>query len=235
MLKCKVDLLDFEKVIAYEFKDKKLLAQALCHSSYANENRKIDFENNERLEFLGDAVLELVISDYIFKNYTSMPEGELTKFRASIVCEATLAKQATKLKIGEYIMLGKGEKSMGGNKRDSVLADTFEALIGAIYLDNGIECVKKYILDIMSSTILKLQTSFKTMDYKTYLQEIIQKHNRETVKYEIIKEQGPDHSKEFVAVAIHNGKNLGKGCGKTKKEAEQNAALDALNKYTPHL
>jgi len=230
MLQCETDLSEFEKIINYKFKNKKLLAQALCHSSYANENRKIDFDNNERLEFLGDAVLELIISDYIFRNYTSMPEGELTKFRASIVCESTLAKHALKLKIGEYIMLGKGEKCAGGNNKESILADAFEAIIGAIYLDSDTERVKKYILDNMKPTILRLKESFKTMDYKTHLQEVIQKHDRETVKYEIIKEEGPDHNKEFVAVVSHNGKNLGKGSGKTKKEAEQNAALDALNR-----
>lgn len=224
------NLLEFEKIISYEFKNKNLLTQALCHSSYANENRKTNIKNNERLEFLGDAILELVISDYIFNSYPEMPEGELTKFRASIVCETTLAKEAISLKIGDYIMLGKGEKSTGGSTRESILADAFEALIGAIYLDNGIDCVKQYILKIMKPVIFKLQESFKTMDYKTYLQEIIQKKDKETVKYEIIKEQGPDHSKEFIAVATHNGKNLGKGLGKTKKEAEQNAALDALNK-----
>lgn len=223
------DLSEFEKIIDYKFKNKKLLEQALSHSSYINEARRNHIENNERLEFLGDAVLELVISEYIYIKYTNMPEGELTKFRASIVCEPTLAQQAKKLKIGKYIMLGKGEKTTGGDGRDSILADAFEAVIGAVYLDGGIESAKKYILAIMNPIISSLQQSFKTMDYKTYLQEIVQKTSKETVRYEIIDEIGPDHSKEFIAVAIHGNEKLGQGKGRTKKEAEQNAAMDALN------
>lgn len=229
MLKNKYNISEFENIIKYKFKDKSLLVEALCHSSYANEHRNLNLESNERLEFLGDAVLELVVSDFIYKNYNKMPEGELTKFRASIVCEATLAKEARQLKIGEYIIFGKGEKVTGGKMRDSILADAFEAVIGAVYLDSNIETVEKYIMTIIEPVIASLQKSFKTMDYKTYLQEIIQKNSRETVGYQIVDELGPDHSKEFTAVAIHNSKQLGKGRGKTKKEAEQNAAFNALN------
>lgn len=220
---------EFEKIIKYEFKDKSLLEKALCHSSYANEHRNLNLESNERLEFLGDAVLELVISNFIYKRYNKMPEGELTKFRATIVCESTLAKEARQLKIGDYIVFGKGEKLTGGKMRESILADAFEAIIGAVYLDSNIEIVRKYIMTIMEPVIYSLQKSFGTMDYKTYLQEIIQKNSKETVRYQIVNELGPDHSKEFTAIAIHNGKQLGKGNGKTKKEAEQNAAFNALN------
>ncbi len=224
------NLIEFEKIINYNFKNKTLLSQALSHSSYANENYKKEIESNERLEFLGDAVLELVISDFIYNEYIEMTEGELTKLRASIVCEPTLAQKAKELKISDYIMLSKGEKSSGGNMRDSLLADTFEAIIGAVYLDSSIETVKEYIINIMKPVILELQNSFRTMDYKTYLQELVQKNSRETVKYKIVDEIGPDHSKQFVAEAIHRNIRMGKGSGKTKKEAEQNAALDALNK-----
>lgn len=224
------DIHDFEKSINYKFKNIELLSGAFCHSSYVNENLKSNRESNERLEFLGDAVLELVISDHIFKEYSNLPEGELTKFRASIVCEATLAAKARQLKIGNYLMLGKGERTTGGNERDSILADTFEAVLGAIYLDSGFDIAKQHILEIMLPSIKELEHNFKMMDYKTYLQEYMQKISKETVKYNIIKEYGPAHDKNFLAEAVHSGKKLGEGIGKTKKEAEQNAALDSLNK-----
>lgn len=225
-----MDIMEFEKIIKYEFKDKNLLKKAFSHSSYANEKHKLGIESNERLEFLGDAVLEVVISEYIYKDFPKMPEGELTKFRASIVCEATLADRAKLLNIGEYLLLGKGEKSTGGETRNSILADAFEAVIGAIFLDSGIEYAKKHILGIMEPVIADLQKSFRTMDYKTYLQEIVQSTSKETVHYEIIEEIGPDHDKEFVSQANHSGTILGTGKGRTKKEAEQNAAFEALKK-----
>jgi ribonuclease-3 len=215
--------------------DKNLLKKAFSHSSYANEKRKLNIESNERLEFLGDAVLELVISEYIYNHFPKMPEGELTKFRASIVCETTLAEEARVLNIGNYIMLGKGEKSTGGETRNSILADAFESVIGAIFLDGGIECAKKHILGIMEPIIANLQKSFRTMDYKTYLQELVQSTSKETVRYEIIDEIGPDHDKAFIAQATHNRKVLGQGQGRTKKEAEQNAAFEALKKQGRHL
>lgn len=224
----KIDILQFENIIKYEFKDKNLLKQAFCHSSYSNEINKSNIDSNERLEFLGDAVLEIVISEYIYTQYPNMSEGELTKLRASIVCEPTLAKEAKTLKIGNYIMLSKGEKSTGGNTRDSLLADTFEAIIGAVFLDGGIKSAKKYILSIMKPIIANLYKNFRTMDYKTHLQEIVQSTSKETVKYKIIGEIGLDHNKKFIAEALHNGKKIGQGQGKTKKEAEQNAAFSAL-------
>lgn len=230
-----MELSEFEKIISYEFKDKNLLKKAFSHSSYANEKRKQGIESNERLEFLGDAVLELVISEYIYKNFPKMPEGELTKFRASIVCETTLAQEAKRLNIGKLIMLGKGERVTGGETRNSILADAFEAIIGAIFLDSGIECAKDYILGIMKPVIINLQKSFRTMDYKTYLQEIVQSASKETVRYEIIGEIGPDHDKQFIAQAIHDGEILGEGRGRTKKEAEQFAAYEALKKQQGHV
>lgn len=230
-----MELSEFEKIINYEFKDKNLLKKAFSHSSYANEKRKQGIESNERLEFLGDAVLELVISEYIYKNFPKMPEGELTKFRASIVCETTLAQEAKRLNIGKLIMLGKGERVTGGETRNSILADAFEAIIGAIFLDSGIECAKDYILGIMKPVIIDLQKSFRTMDYKTYLQEIVQSTSKETVRYEIIGEIGPDHDKQFIAQAIHDGEILGEGRGRTKKEAEQFAAYEALKKQQRHV
>lgn len=225
------NLLKVEKIINYEFRDKGLLKQALCHSSYSNENRKSHIKSNERLEFLGDAVLELVVSEYLFKNYSNMPEGELTKFRASVVCEATLSKRTKELNIGKFIMLGKGEKANGGSSRNSLLADIFESIVGAIYLDSDLETVKKYIITNLKPAIKQLEHKFRIIDYKTYLQEIFQSNSKETVKYRIIDEIGPDHDKQFVAEATHSGNQLGQGIGRTKKEAEQNAALNILNKF----
>lgn len=226
-----LNLKNFEKTINYNFKNKQLLMLALSHSSFSNENKKIKHENNERLEFLGDAVLELVISDYIYNSFKDMPEGELTKLRAGIVCEPTLAKKAKLLKIGDVIFLGKGEETTGGRNRDSILADAFEAIIGAVYLDGGIVIAKKYILDLMIDEIAVLKQSFKTIDCKTHLQEIIQKTSKSPIIYNIIDEAGPDHDKVFFAEVSHEGTVLGKGSGRSKKEAEQSAANDALNKY----
>lgn len=217
----------FEQIIGYRFNNKKLLNLAFTHSSFANENK---IENNERLEFLGDAVLELVISHYIYKKFPYMPEGELTKLRASVVCEPMLATQARKLKFGDCLKLGKGEEISGGRQRDSILADTFEAVIGAVYLDSGIESVTGFIIDIMLNDISKMENRFKTVDCKTYLQEMIQKTSKEAIEYSIIDEQGPDHDKVFISEVIHKGSILGKGVGRSKKEAEQSAALMALER-----
>ncbi len=223
-----MDILEFEEKINYKFKDKKLLEKAFSHSSYANESKKRMIESNERLEFLGDAVLELVISEYIYNHYKEMPEGELTKFRANIVCEPTLAKEARKLDIGKFLKLGKGEENTGGRERDSILADAFESVIGAIFLDGGIESAKNYILGLMIPVAKELQNSFRIADYKTYLQEILQKESKETVIYNIINESGPDHNKKFVAAAFHKNVKISEGEGRTKKEAEQKAAYNFL-------
>lgn len=216
--------------INYEFKNEKLLRIALTHSSFAHE-AKSNIVNNERFEFLGDAVLELVISSFIFDQFPELPEGELTKFRASIVCEGTLAKIARELNLGEFIKLGKGEEHTGGRERDSILADAMEAIFGAVFLDSGIEEAKKFIIELMKNSIFELRKSFKLNDCKTYLQEIIQSKSKNSLEYTIVEEKGPAHDKIFVVEVTHCGNILGKGSGKNKKEAEQNAAFDAIKKF----
>ncbi len=229
------DVIIIEKVnnmdlkINYVFKNEKLLQVALTHSSFAHE-AKSNIINNERFEFLGDAVLELIISSFIFDQFPELPEGELTKFRASIVCETTLAKIARELNLGEFLKLGKGEEHTGGRNRDSILADAMEAVFGAVYLDSGIEGAKKFIIELMKNSIFDLRKSFKLNDCKTYLQEIIQSKSKSSLKYNIVKESGPAHDKVFVIEVSHCGKILGRGLGKNKKEAEQNAAFDAIKK-----
>ena len=220
----------FEKEIGYTFSNKETLLLAFTHSSFANEQKKRNHENNERLEFLGDAVLDMVVSEYMYRIYPEMPEGELTKLRASVVCEGSLAKLARQLELGKYLFLGKGEESTGGRNRDSILADTFEAVIGAICIDGGMESVTKYILGFMEKEIKETKNSFKMRDCKTHLQEVIQRTSKYPVQYIIVGETGPDHSKLFAAEVHHINKILGKGSGKSKKEAEQAAAQDALQK-----
>ena len=225
---------NFEKEINYTFKSQKYLNQAFTHSSYAHEN-KIDYlHNNERLEFLGDAVLELTISDYIFGKYTEMPEGELTKLRASVVCESMLAKMARRINIGDCLKLGKGEAATGGRDRDSILADAFEAVIGAIYLDSGLTTAQKFVLSMMLDEIDAMRSNFRMNDCKTYLQEIVQRTSKSPLEYVIVSEKGPDHNKAFFANVIHEERVLGKGVGKSKKEAEQNAAFDAVKALNIH-
>ncbi len=221
---------DFEKKIGYTFSDEGILLLAFTHSSFANEKKKGNHENNERLEFLGDAVLDMVVSEYMYRMYPEMPEGELTKLRASVVCEGSLAKLARQLELGTYLFLGRGEESTGGRNRDSILADTFEAVIGAICIDGGMESVTKYILSFMEKEIQETKNSFKMKDCKTHLQEVIQKESKYPIQYVIVGETGPDHSKSFVAEVHHMNRILGKGSGKSKKEAEQAAAQDALKK-----
>ncbi len=218
---------EFESVISYSFKDMKLLIQALTHSSYANENNLRKIDNNERLEFLGDAVLELVTSDFLFRHYPKHLEGQLTKFRASIVCEPTLAEFAREIKLGEHLLLGKGEDSSGGRKRDSVLSDSVEALIGAIYIDGGLNSARGFI----ESTLLDdVEERKRFVDSKTHLQEYIQQISDIPVEYRIISETGPDHDKCFKVHVTHNKKVIGEGEGRSKKSAEQRAAFDALRR-----
>lgn len=214
----------------YKFKDKNLLEIALTHSSFAHESKTEGIKNNERLEFLGDAVLELVISSFIFKNFQELPEGELTKLRASVVCEGMLSKKSRLLKIGDYLKLGKGEENTGGRDRDSILADAFEAIIGAIYIDGGIFEAQKFIIGHMKKDIFDMRNNFKINDCKTYLQEFIQKTSKSPIEYETVSESGPAHDKNFIIQVIHENKILGKGEGKSKKEAEQNAAYNAILK-----
>ena len=218
---------EFESVISYRFKDMKLLIQALTHRSYANENNLKKIENNERLEFLGDAVLEIVTSDYLYRKYPTRLEGELTKFRASIVCEPTLAEFAREINLGDYLLLGKGEDSSGGRKRDSVLSDAVEALIGSIYIDGGIEPAKVFI---ESTLLLDVETRKRFVDSKTHLQEHIQQISDIPIEYRVISETGPDHNKSFTVHVTHDGKVIGVGEGRSKKSAEQRAAFDALKR-----
>ncbi len=225
-----LDIEVFENRINYQFNDKEKIKLAFTHSSYANEHRNIISDNNERLEFLGDAVLDMIVSEYIYNKFPKMPEGELTKLRAGVVCEGSLAKIAREFEFGNYLLLGKGEESTGGRNRDSILADAFEAVIGAICLDGGIDAVGKYIMSFMEKVIDDMKISFRTLDCKTHLQEIIQKNSKNPITYKIIDEQGPDHDKIFIAEVYHNNITLGVGEGKSKKEAEQNAAYNALEK-----
>jgi ribonuclease-3 len=221
---------DFEKDLDYSYKDRENLLLALTHSSYANENKSERLQSNERLEFLGDAVLNIVISEYIFASNASFNEGELTKIRASIVCEASLLKCSEEAKVGKYLLLGKGEELTGGRTRISILSDAFEALIGSIYLDGGLNSARKFILKKMKSIIEEASEGTSFVDYKTQLQEIVQKNSGNTVLYEIVDEKGPDHNKVFVSQVLVSDRFLGIGEGKSKKEAEQNAAKAALEK-----
>lgn len=219
----------FEKIIGYQFHNKNYLRQALSHSSYANEMRLSKLANNERLEFLGDAVLELMSSEYIFSNNVEMYEGEMTKLRASLVCEPTLAMCAREIRLGEYILLGKGEIATGGSNRDSILSDAFEAVIGAIYLDGGFTNAKEFIMKFVLDDIDSKKLFF---DSKTILQEMVQADYKEPLVYKLIGESGPDHDKVFTVAAIVDGKELSQGSGKTKKAAEQAAAYQAILKLT---
>ncbi|MBQ8940496.1 MAG: ribonuclease III [Firmicutes bacterium] len=217
-----------EKTIGYTFKNRAFLVTALTHSSYANENKHLGVEYNERLEFLGDAVLGFIVGSYVFKHFPEIPEGELTKLRASVVCETMLSKKSKAMNIGEFMRLGRGEEMTGGRTRISILADAFEAIIGAIYMDGGIEPAEKFILSQLEGEIKIMRTGFKSLDSKTNLQEIIQQTSKVPLIYSIIDEKGPAHNKEFFASVSHNGKVLGTGSGSSKKEAEQAAAQQAI-------
>lgn len=218
---------ELQERIGYRFNDIKLLKQALTHSSFANEQKINKLKNYERLEFLGDAVLELVSSEFLFKENPDMPEGQLTKLRASMVCEPALAYCARDIELGSYMLLGKGEESTGGRKRDSITSDVMEAVIGAIFLDGGIEEAKKYIYRFILSD---LENKILFFDSKTILQEEIQKRSNAQLRYELIGESGPDHDKEFHVQAYLNDVLVGAGVGRTKKAAEQQAAYEALLK-----
>lgn len=221
----KIDII--EKNIGYKFKDKELLIQALAHSSYANDRKLGRTGSNERLEFLGDAVLELVSSDFIYKTFTEMPEGDMTKLRASLVCEPALAYSAREISLDKGILLSRGEECSGGRSRDSIVGDALEAVIGAIYLDGGIENAKKFVLDYVLNDIQKKQLFF---DSKTKLQEVVQSRHDYNVEYKVLMCTGPDHDQDFECAVLFGEKILGVGYGKSKKKAEQNAALEALLK-----
>lgn len=212
------------------FSDYSLLHQALTHTSFANESRDASVRHNERLEFLGDAVLDLAVGDYLYRQFPAMPEGELTKARARIVCEPTLAACANKLGIGEYLLLGKGELITGGRQRISILADAFEAIIGAIYLDSGYANATQFVVAHLANELALVESGDYVSDYKTSLQEVIQRNGDKRIAYEVVDERGPDHEKMFVVTVSISGENFGIGYGKSKKEAEQQAAREALKK-----
>lgn len=218
---------DFELKIGYNFKNIELLKTAFTHTSYANE-RKIS--SNEKLEFLGDAILEFVVSDYLYANYKKLKEGEMTKLRATVVCEESLHQVALKYHFDDLLYLGKGEKISGGNHKKAILADSVEAVIAAIFLDSGLEEAKKFILENLKEAIEQASKSVGQKDYKTVLQEKLQKHGTVHIEYSIIKEEGPDHDKTFIAEVKCNGKQLAVGQGNTKKQAEMEAARVALEK-----
>lgn len=216
------------KQFPVKFQDWELLHQALIHTSFANENRQFNILHNERLEFLGDAVLQLVISGFLFRAYPNYPEGELTKLRATIVCEACLARQASRLGLGSFLLLGRGEDTSGGRVRSSTLADAFEAVIGAIYLDGGIEMATEFVLSELDYELRQISRGEYAKDYKTTLQELVQRHGDSKIVYDVIQESGPDHNKQFTVAVIVNGFQQGLGTGKSKKEAEQAAAASAV-------
>ncbi|MGC2872813.1 ribonuclease III [Ihubacter sp. mB4P-1] len=216
---------DFEKVIQYTFQDKELLNKALTHSSFCREHAVETKNNNERLEFLGDAFLDAIIGVALYNRLSQMDEGKLTKTRALIVCEKSLAQVAVRLHIGDYLNMGKGEELSGGRHRDSIMADAVEAVIGAIYMDGGYDEAVRFVLREFAGTIEDAVEGKLFTDYKTQVQEALQKRGKKTViSYHLDKEIGPDHDKTFYVHLVCNGKTLGSGCGKSKKEAEQNAA-----------
>lgn len=214
-----------EENIGYEFKNKDLLNEALTHTSYANEFKT---KSNEKLEFLGDSILEFVSSKYIFTHYKNLHEGDLTKLRATVVCEDSLYEIAKKIEMYKYIKVGTGEKNSNGNFNKAILADSIEALIAAIYFDSGLDASEKFIINNLKESIEKASQNVGNKDYKTVLQEKLQEKGEVTIEYRVINEFGPDHDKTFEVEVLQNGTVLAKGKGKSKKHAEMNAAENAL-------
>lgn len=218
---------DLERLINYQFNNKQLLKRALSHTSYCNEVKSAG-ESNERLEFLGDSVLSVVVAEYLFSNYKKQQEGDLTKLRASLVCEKALAQFAKEIELGRFIMLGRGEQQNGGSERPSILSDAFEALLAAMYIDGGMEVVRPFILKFVEEELERLDKTESFHDYKTQLQEIIQRNREEELLYVLVAEEGPDHDKRFTIEVRLNSNVIGKGIGHSKKQAEQLAAKQAL-------
>lgn len=223
-----LDYKQIEKEIGYEFKNKTLIETALTHTSYAYENKK---QSNEKLEFLGDSILEFVSSEYIYHNYPSLKEGEMTKVRASVVCENSLHEIAKMHNFSDFLYLGKSERISQKEVRAAIMADSIEAVIAAIFLDGGLEPAKDFIIRNLANSIKNATNHIGEKDYKTVLQEILQKNGNVVIEYEIIGEKGPDHEKVFTAEVKLNGKVLETGEGRSKKLAEMEAARKALNKY----
>ncbi len=219
---------EFEKKIGYKFKDKQLITTALTHSSYANERKTVD---NERLEFLGDSVLGFITAEYLFKKLKKNHEGTLTKLRASLVCEQSLFDIAKKIDLSSFVLLGHGEERSNGRERPSVISDAFEAVLAAIYLDAGLETAREWLLNLMKDAFDDALTGNRNRDFKTELQEYVQKGKLGRIVYHVVKEMGPDHNKSFEVEALLDGERIGMAVGMSKKEAEQSAARCALEKY----
>ena len=218
---------ELEEKLGYRFRDRGLLEHAMTHSSYANEHRGTGLTSNERLEFLGDSVLGVVVADYLFRKHPDMPEGELTRTRAALVCEGSLHEVARSLGLGRYLRLGRGEDAGGGRSRPSILADATEAMLAAVYLDGGMEAVRPIIRALILD---KEQEKAADRDYKTALQELVQRRPGAAVSYRLVRESGPDHCRSFEMEASVDGEVIGTGAGRTKKEAEQMAAKAALER-----
>ena len=224
---------ELQTTIGYTFKDPSLLEKALTHTSYANEAIQKGLESYERLEFLGDSILGFTTADYLIGAFPELHEGELTKLRAELVCEASLAVTAQKLKLGDYLRLGKGEEAGGGRRRTSIIADVVEAVIAAIYLDGGLRAAKRFIYaHILADTGERLRLN---TDYKTMRQELIQRKKNQSLRYELLSQSGPDHEKQFSVRVLRNGVEIGRGTGTSKKRAEQAAAKLAVETLFPDL
>ena len=228
-----MDTGELEKAIGYNFKDKELLRLALTHSSYSNEMkaRGTTCESNERAEFLGDAVLSYIASGYLYRNFPHLPEGELTRIRAQAVCERALSEYAQQIKLGDYLSLGHGEVMSHGGKRPSILADTFEALLAALYLDGGLETAERVALSFLTPEIDRSAASGNTIDYKTQLQQVVQVERGVLLEYITTSESGPPHQRVFGVEARLDGNIVGRGEGSSKREAEQRAAMEALRLF----
>lgn len=216
-----------QREVGIQFRNEKLLKQAFTHSSYVNEHRGKPFQDNERLEFLGDAVLELTVSQFLFSHFPKMSEGEMTKLRAAIVCEPSLVRFANMLHFGQLVLLGKGEELTGGRHRPALLADVFESFIGALYLDQGLDTVFAFLEKFVFPSIDKGDFA-RVVDFKSQLQEFVQHDNLGELAYRVVQEKGPAHNREFVSEVLLNQRVLGQGIGRSKKEAEQRAAAKAL-------
>lgn len=221
-----------QKDLGYTFRDESLLRAALYHSSYANEHRAEEIVSNERLEFLGDAVLGFVSGEFFFRSFPNAPEGELTRIRAALVREESLHEVAQELKLGQYLKLGRGEDSGGGRSRPSILADATEAVFAAVYLDGGMDSVRELIHRVLLSRGHIEVAETRRRDYKTELQELVQRKPQQALRYEPVSESGPDHAKVFTVAVLLNGTTIGEGSGRSKKEAEQSAAKSALERLT---
>ena len=224
---------ELEKAIGYEFRNITLLQNALSHSSYANERWHDSLKSNERLEFLGDSVLGMLVADYLYRTFPDRPEGELTRMRADMVCEKTLATVANRLGLGQHLMLGKGEELGGGRSRDSILADAVESVIAACYLDGGMDAAVQFIQKFILVNV-PVTTKLHNADYKTALQELVQQKKNQVLAYRLVGESGPDHDKQFRVELTLNGEVVGVGTGSSKKRAEQAAAQAAIERLYPN-